>query len=178
MKQSGFTLKESIVAILIIILIAGLLYPVFLIARSRALEAQCRANLVALWTWYHAQQASGEKVTNRKLRLFLFTHPEGKKIRCPLSGRAYETLPADMQPFVEGPGYILRINPYILAYCEHHIHPSARERVGYNSNGTTYTIGTGADRWDDPVYLTIYKDGQVKYADVYQVEHRVQSTAQ
>jgi type II secretory pathway pseudopilin PulG len=44
MKQSGFTLKESIVAILIIILIAGLLYPVFLIARSRASEAQCRAN--------------------------------------------------------------------------------------------------------------------------------------
>jgi type II secretory pathway pseudopilin PulG len=178
MKQSGFTLKESIVAILIIILIAGLLYPVFLIARSRASEAQCRANLAALWTWYSTQQSAGEKVDRVKLQLFLYTHPEGKKIRCPLSGKAYELLPADGQPYVEGPDYILRKNPHILAYCEHHIHPSARERVGYNPNGTTYTIGTGADRWDDPVYLTIYKDGQVKYADVYQVEHRVQSTAQ
>jgi type II secretory pathway pseudopilin PulG len=174
MKQSGFTLKESIVAILIIILIAGLLYPVFLIARSRASEAQCRANLAALWTWYSTQSA-GEKVDRVKLQLFLYTHPEGKKIRCPLSGKAYELLPADGQPYVEGPDYILRINPYILAYCEHHIHPSARERVGYNSNGTTYTIGTGADRWDDPVYLTVYKDGQVKYASIHQLERRGQS---
>jgi type II secretory pathway pseudopilin PulG len=175
MKQSGFTLKESIVAILIIILIAGLLYPVFLIARSRASEAQCRANLAALWTWYSTQQSAGEKVDRVKLQLFLYTHPEGKKIRCPLSGKAYELLPADGQPYVEGPDYILRKNPHILAYCEHHIHPSARERVGYNSNGTTYTIGTGADRWDDPVYLTVYKDGQVKYASTHQLERCGQS---
>jgi type II secretory pathway pseudopilin PulG len=177
MKQSGFTLKESIVAILIIILIAGLLYPVFLIARSRASEAQCRANLAALWTWYSTQQSAGEKVDRVKLQLFLYTHPEGKKIRCPLSGKAYELLPADGQPYVECPDYILRKNPHILAYCPYHVHPSA-QIAGYNPDGTPYIMGSGADKWDNPVYLTIYKDGQVKYADVYQVEHRVQSTAQ
>jgi hypothetical protein len=176
MKRTGFTQKESIVAIFIVILIVGLLYPVFLIARSRASEAQCRANLAALWTWYSTQSA-GEKVDRVKLQLFLYTHPEGKKIRCLLSGKPYELLPADAQPFVEGPDYILQKNSHILAYCPYHIHPSA-QIAGYNPDGTPYIMGSGADKWDNPVYLTVYKDGQVKYADVYQVERRAQSIAQ
>lgn len=174
MKTRGLTLKEVLVAILIVVLLIGLLYPVVLIVRSRALEAKCRANLLALWTWYNAQQASGEKVTNTKLRLFLFTHPDGKKIRCSLCGANYVTLPADSQPFVEGPDYILRKNPHILAYCPWHIHPSA-QIAGYNTDGTPIVMGTGADRWDNPVYLAVYKNGQVKYVDVYQVERRTQS---
>ncbi|GIV05817.1 MAG: hypothetical protein KatS3mg016_1392 [Fimbriimonadales bacterium] len=175
MRTKGFTLKEFLVAILIMILIIGLLYPAFLITRSRVSEAKCRANLLALWTWYNTKQALGEKVNNTNIRLFLFLHPDGQKMRCPLSGKAYSTLPADGQPFVEGPDYILRKNPHILAYCPWHIHPSAKV-TGYNPDGTPIVMGTGSDRWDNPVYLAVYKNGQVKYVDVYQVERRTPST--
>lgn len=177
MRLRGLTLKELIVVIAILVLLAAVLYPVGINIRYRALETKCRANLSALGSWYNAQLSAGIKMDRVKIQLFLYFDPEGQKIRCPLSGKSYTILPADGQPIIEGPGYVLRKDQRILAYCPWHIHPAARNRIrGYNPDGQPIIMGTGQDRWDNPVYLIVYKDGQVKYAEVYQVEQSVSST--
>lgn len=173
MRRLGFTLKQVLAAIGIILLLVGLTVPVGMIVRARALEAKCRANLAALGAWYNSQLATGQRVGYLQVKQFLLHDPAGKKLRCPLSGRIYNILPAEVQPVLDGEEFILRKNPNTLAYCECHIHPSARSQiVGYNPDGTPIVQGTGHSRWDDPVYLMVTKDGRVLYAEVYQREEK------
>lgn len=172
MNNIGATLKELLIAIILIVVLASIIYPLVVNIRYRALETQCRANLAALGSWYNAQQSAGEKIDRIKIQLFLYLDPNGQKIRCPLSGKVYTLLPGDGQPVIEGPGYVLRKDPHILAYCPYHIHPSALKRIsGYNpSTKAPIIMGTGQDKWEDQVYLAVFKDGRVKYTGVYQVE--------
>lgn len=170
MRQRGLSLVEKILVLGIILALIAIAVPVYIHIRIRADENQCRANLHALWVWYNTQRSLGHKVTQRDILMYLQRDPEGKKIRCPRSGRK-PTVMLDAGTDTETPEYISRYNREILAMCEYHVHPDARDRIDYSGGEPLYR-GTGNEKWTDKVFLCVFKSGKVEYACPWQIEYK------
>jgi type II secretory pathway pseudopilin PulG len=93
-RQSGWTLKQLLVVLAIIALLAALLFPVVQIVRYRLLEVRCRANLWAIYTKYRLiKMEHGGRWNAEAAKEFWqwINSPEGVKVLyCPLSGEEYE----------------------------------------------------------------------------------------
>jgi type II secretory pathway pseudopilin PulG len=86
-KAMGWTLKELLIVIGIMALLAALIYPVYRIARYRALEARCRANLWAIYLKYKQLKSEYRPGTPEFKKAFMdwINHSPESHLYCPLS---------------------------------------------------------------------------------------------
>lgn len=178
-SRVGLTLKELLIAFAIMALLGVLIYPVYRIMRHRALEAQCRANLWAIYLKYKelaSQYRFGTYEFRREFTRWVNT-PEGRKlIYCPLGGMYTfnERMRLVIYHIETPPEELLRTgramdNREMIAYCMCHCLP-LKHRCPPRSVEEAY-MGL------EDKFLAVFDkgDGQVRYASTHELKEWVTS---
>lgn len=161
----GWTLKETLVVLGLLILIAVLVYPVYQIWRQRTLEARCRANLWAIYLKYTELKSNYRVGSPQFCRAFdewSETAEAQKVLYCPLGQVPYILNRYTIRPaehVLESPREVfLRIRVPIdhrelVAFCDCHRIP--------------FTGECGGLLKADERFLAVFDrgGGQVRYAD-------------
>ncbi len=164
--NAGLTLKELLIVITIVALLAALIYPLYQIARYRALEARCRANLWAIYLKYKQLKNEYKPGTPKFKRAFMEwinRSPEARNvIYCPLNTggelHMYRFNTRTMEPTRYANLTGVRIDRLpterveLVAYCRCHRQPPTTDCV--------------ESRGPDEKFLAVFDigDGVVRYA--------------
>jgi len=176
-RQSGWTLKQLLVVLAIIALLAALLFPVVQIVRYRLLEARCRANLWAIYTKYrlikmeHGGRWNAEAA--KELQEWIYS-PEGLKVYfCPLSGESYSILSAFPRRFTNNrdPYLLSDLDEFsvyhredVVATCQCHTRPPrprcGRPYVGPACQLAVLDVGDGKMEYTFTMYTKNNRTGE------------------
>jgi len=187
MRQSGWTLKQLLVVLAIIALLAALLFPVVQIVRYRLLEARCRANLWAIYTKYrlikmeHGGRWNVEAA--KELHEWIYSREglQGERREmffCPLSGEFYHIpalipydrlifgRPTDRDPYLLSDfgevGAYLRAD--VVATCQCHTRPPrprcGRPYVGPACQLAVLDVGDGKIEYTFTMYTKNNRTGE------------------
>ncbi len=142
-SQRGWTLKEFLIVIGVIMLLAALVYPIIQIARYRSYETKCRANLWNIMLKYQAFKDEGYKgqELRRQTMFYAQEHPEVGK--CPLTGEEYVIL--TILGSHEMGDELWMDNPEVVVACPCHLDPKRK----YKMEGCTRVAAPGEpyDTW-------------------------------
>lgn len=178
MRRRALTLKELLVAVAIIALLVGLLFPIVRIARYRNDELRCRANLMAIMAKYQELlNQHGDRWKARwELNLWTQLDPEGRKVGfCPLAKRFgryvhYSIVAETRYSGVTNPDELVPCdNTAIVAYCRCHVNPprSIRACEGTHTPPPPPPILDFGNleeiRKLSPKHLCLYENGQIGY---------------
>lgn len=170
-SHRGFTLKQLIVALAIIAILAVLVYPLYQIARHRALEAKCRANLWAIYLKYEELKAQYRPGTPQMYDAFTdwCLTPEGREvIYCPLGLARGEYRTYHFSHLLTRVRYEGSISVYynenLVAYCSCHRLP--------------FKGGCPLIQQPNEKFLAVFDvgGGQVRYASLDEIKRLVTSS--
>ncbi len=175
--RGGWSLKQLLVVLAIMVMLAALVFPVFQIVRYRVLEAKCRANLWAIYTEYKLLKIrnGGRWDSNTAKELNQWLISQGPEIlRCPLSGDNYNIVALRFHPMYD------ISNPYLLsdfgkwgvyyreglvATCECHTRPPrprcGRPYVGPACVLSVLDIGDGKIGYYFDIYTKDHRTGEI-----------------
>lgn len=171
----GFSLKQLLVVVAIIVALAVLVFPLISIVRYRVLETRCRANLWAILVKYKSLKEQNKgKVEWEQLEEWLFGSPETVSIRfCPLnsaSGRRIPYFLNNLDALVrvterQGNSYYARKRDLeskpdesVIAYCICHTQP-IRGGCKFPLSFSEYKVLAVCDDGDGKVeYRFLYPD--------------------
>lgn len=177
MQHRGLTLKELLVAVAIIALLIGLLFPIMRIVRYRNAELRCRANLMAIMAKYQEllDQHGGDRwKARRELNFWIQLDPEGRKVGfCPLGRNGYghyRVVTEERYSGFTSPDELVPCrNPSIVAYCMCHLNPQRPTNAceGRHIQPTSppiLNLGNPEElRKLTSKFLCVYENGQIGY---------------
>ncbi len=167
-RYSGWTLKETLIAVGVIVLLVALLFPVVQVVRYRAYETKCRANLWNIVLKYDDFKSQGYKGKELRKQVLFFVEDNPDIGRCPLSGEEYIVITE--QGIQNHFGESWTHNPDVIVFCSCHVDPKKQYqmencvRVIRNDEAPETWYLSGTDR-----------DGkiEVRYAPhIVRVQHR------
>ncbi len=167
MKSRAFSLTEILIVVLILMLLAALLLPVFMRAKSTSKEVPCASNLRQLYTAWSLYLSSNDDRFPPRLDEVLYDTPSAKPIlKCPSdnTGGANDTVSARLHTAVSY-FYLLNIDGFRqalaqadpnagIAFCVLH-----GERVASTMDYVPLRDTTG-------LVLRLRRDGSVQHAKV------------
>jgi len=171
---SGLTLKESLVVLAVIALLAATAYPVYRLARHRALEVQCRANLWAIYLKYNELKGEHKVGTYEFRKAFtqwLRTPEAMETVFCPLSPRRERYNFNERMTFVK---YNIEIPKERLFRTG--ISMDARKLVAYcGCHRLPYTGKCRGMMESNEKFLAIFDNGEIRYASLAELREWVTS---
>ncbi len=129
-RYSGWTLKETLIAVGVIVLLVALLFPVVQVVRYRAYETKCRANLWNIMLVYDELKNKGYRGEELRKKILNFIADNPEIGRCPMTGVGYVSLSILSQHQVGED--IWMDNPQVVVSCSCHTDPKKRYVVEEN----------------------------------------------
>jgi type II secretory pathway pseudopilin PulG len=166
-RIDGWSLKELLIVIGLIVLLAALVYPVVQLARYRSYEARCRANLWNCALKYQELKDQGYKGRELRRQLLWWMSDNPQVGSCPMTGHSYITI-TDFSPLHIG-NEVWEANREVIVLC--HCHPDLRRGYKLTSDcAVTIPQGQGPACW----FLSAVERGNhisVEYApDIVRVQ--------
>jgi|GEM_PF-3509005 len=166
-RIDGWSLKELLIVIGLIVLFAALIYPVVQLVRYRSYESRCRANLWNCALKYQELKDQGYKGAELRRQLLWWMSDNPQVGSCPMTGIGYTCITVFSTHHIENETW--EDNREVIVRC--HCHPDFRR--GYKMTPdclVTIPPGTGPAAW----FLSAVERGNhisVEYApDIVRVQ--------